>query len=72
VTAVSQRPHICVFPGLDREPLPAGVRERCDAAWPGAVTGKGGRCTKPATFGVRYVWGAACYCTKHADEECAP
>jgi hypothetical protein len=62
--------YFCSYEGLDVEPLPPDVRLRCDAAWPGAHSGRGGRCSKPATHGVRYVWGAAVYCKKHADEEC--
>ena len=64
-----QHAYLCSFPGLDRAPL-EGVRLRCDAEWPGAVGHRQGRCTKPATTGVRYSWGSAVYCTKHADEEC--
>lgn len=63
--------HVCSYPGLDAEPLPPDVKLRCDAEWAGAIPGRStGRCTKTARFGVRYVWGAAVYCKRHADEEC--
>jgi hypothetical protein len=63
--------NICSFPGIDVELLPPSVKLRCDAEWAGAIPNRSsGRCTKTATHGVRYVWGAAVYCKGHADEEC--
>lgn len=55
---LAKHAYLCTLPALDAEPLPTGVRLRCDA-----------RCTKLATVGVRYPWGAAVYCKAHAEEE---
>ena len=63
--------YICSFPGLDCKPLGPGVKVRCEASWPGAIKNRpSGQCTKRATHGVRYAWGAVCYCEQHAKEEC--
>jgi hypothetical protein len=68
--SVSKHAHVCFSEGLDSVPIPRDVHLRCDAEWSGAVgPGKVGRCRKPATTGVRYAWGAAVYCDKHAAEE---
>jgi len=66
---LAKHAYVCNLGALDVEPLEPGVRLRCDAEWAGAVRGRGGRCTKPATMGVRYPWGSAIYCKAHADEE---
>jgi len=68
--SVRNHAYVCSFPGLDRDPIEAGVRLRCDASWPSPRRPNGGQCTKRATTGVRYAWGASVYCTACADEEC--
>ena len=68
--SVQQHAYVCFSEGLDSKPIPDGVHLRCDAEWAGAVgPGKMGRCRSQATTGVRYAWGAAVYCDKHADAE---